>query len=582
MPQLKSKFSLNKAAILVTTGIVISGCNTTSQSEHTAGVNPVPIAAESSAHTGEKGLSHDKLMSIAARAWERRNVSTALRLYNMAIQKKPNDITPYLAMAKILRKTKRTDAAIEIYNGLLEHQPKLVEAHTGLGYSLLDLSKPYIAAQSFETAIKIDPKNGRSLGGMAVALDTAGEHEKAQDYYRLAIKADTNNLIYQNNLALSLALVGRLDQAIAMFEIITAHPNAIAQHRQNLALVYGMAGKSADAMRYSRMDLSESDARNNALYFEALNSDPSTSPSQEEGQAMMLKNKQLLAKRRPIETTRQPYEPLIARSNFEELKTRPEPALEAEETPRIIQQNNEVRHARVPLTAQELVASTRTDRPVAQKVAAAPVSPVENSQLNKPKAPLAAEVQSLAQNTDVIAVLPNSNKLHKLDESQTSSPAHIKEKTVAVKSTANVSTHAYFAQLGSFRSVERAKIGWAQLLETHFDLLADHQPVFSKADLGVEKGIFYRVRIGGFTNKKTPLVICQQLRDRAQDCYMPITSAKSLKIIDTRSKTKDSTFQNLREVNLESGAPSGAPFLISYNKERVANSKALYSTMASY
>ncbi|MEH6404527.1 MAG: tetratricopeptide repeat protein [Sneathiella sp.] len=581
MPQLKNKLSLNKTAVLVATSIFISGCNTTSQSETSAKNAPDPIVAESSEDKSVKGLSHSKLMSVAARAWERGNASTALRLYNMAAQKKPADISPYLKMATILRKTKRTDAAIEIYNRLLEHKPNLIEAHTGLGYSILNLNKPYLAAQSFETALLIEPENARSLGGMAVALDTAGEHDKAQDYYRLAIKSDTNNLIYQNNLALSLALVGRLEQAIAMFEIITAHPNAIAQHRQNLALVYGMAGKSADAMRYSRMDLSEGDARNNALYFQALNSTPAASPSEEEGQALLMKKEQH-AQSRPLETSRQPYEPLIARSEYTELNTRSAPAIIADEPPVRLHQNNEIRHARIPLTAADLMANATNEKPVSQDVAAVPLSPVTESPLSSPEQLPKADVRLPAMDAKAAAIAPAPKAAQNIVEAELVPAVQKVGKVNIAQNNQYGAAQSYFAQLGSYRSVERAKYGWKLLLNTHADLLSDFQPTYTKVDLGSEKGIFYRVRVGAFNSKKTPLELCQTLRNRAQGCYMPITSKNSPIMIKKAPDTNPMADEKLREVNLKDEAPLGTPFLISYRNVKVAKSNSLSSAIASY
>lgn len=568
MPHLKNKSRLTKAMFLVTTGIVISGCNTTSKSDQAANSSPAPITAEASNDTNEKGLSQDKLMSIAERAWERRNAATALRLYSMAAQKNPDDVTPYLAMAKILRKTKRADAAIEIYNSILEHRPSVVEAHSGIGYSLLTLNKPYLAAQSFEASILLEPKNARSLGGMAVALDTAGEHEKAQDYYRLAIKADTNNLIYQNNLALSLALVGRLEQAIAMFEIITSHPNASAKHRQNLALVYGMAGKSADAMRYSRMDLNESDARNNALYFQALNATPEV--AEQEKQAMVMTNKKL-TKKRTSDTSRQPYEILVARSNFTTLNTVAEPDVDDRKPPIMLQQTTQVLQARIPLSATEIMA--RSEVPAASSkynVAAVPVVPIEKSPLKSPAAAVKSEPQP--PKTKILADRRDLNHTQATGEPKLEATFQKAEKVAHLGKIQDNSSRSYFAQLGSFKSEERAQNSWTQLLKKHPDLLDDFQPLFTKVDLGPEKGTFYRVRVGSFNNKNIPLVLCQELRDRSQDCYMPVAVSTTPRL---------NTENKLREAVLESEAPIGTPFLISFTTSQPIKHSRQNSIIAS-
>ncbi|MBL4666991.1 MAG: tetratricopeptide repeat protein, partial [Sneathiella sp.] len=306
MLQIKDILNANKMMLLLTTSLVVAGCTTVDQQNYGSDdIDQAPIAV-SSPEQDAGDLSTIRLMRMAQKSWAKGDAATAMRLYAMANQKSPNNPKPLLGAAEILRKTKRTPEALELYKKIIAKQPDLIAAHAGIGYTYLVEDKPYLAAKSFEHAVSLDNQNSKSLGGLALALDTAGEHGKAQDYYRLAIKSDPNNLTYQNNLALSLALIGRIEQAIAMLEIITAHPNATAQHRQNLALVYGMAGKSSDAMRYSRMDLNESEARNNALYFQALNQ-----PIQEEQIAaqeqvnIMVAEANAREKVRTVDTSRQ-------------------------------------------------------------------------------------------------------------------------------------------------------------------------------------------------------------------------------------------------------------------------------------
>lgn len=554
MPQLNKVLTLNKAALLVTTSLVLSGCNTVTQQSQSAEKSD-PVVTDASSETSNRGLSQNKLMKVAARAWKQGNPGTALRMYNMAAQKNPNNPAPYLAMAEILRKTKRAEAAVDIYKGILKTKPDTLEAHRGIGYSLLTLNKPYLASQSFEAAIALDPQNAKSLGGMAVALDTAGEHEKAQDYYRHAIKADPNNLTYQNNLALSLALIGRTEQAIAMLEIITAHPKATAKHRQNLALVYGMAGKSADAMRYSRMDLNERDARNNALYFQALNDTPSSDIADHSthSNAMIVAEK---VKKESEEKAKEATTQLVARVETEQLNTGTGVSNQLDVTPKTQSKpsmqrpqrhpmQDYVRYAEAPRAAEAVIADAQIRDITSPNVAAAPVGAVTARDL---KAPVIADVETAAPEVVAKVVqheqinaqdLPDYLKAEAFTEFQTpvtiSYPAPIQTVPVAAQQVPVTtvafkmqkpahSERQYFAQIGSFRTPERAQAGWEILKNRHGDLLSDFAPVIAKADLGPEKGIFYRVRVGGFDEKSIPLNLCVTLRERSEGCYMPLVS----------------------------------------------------------
>ncbi len=540
MPQIKKLLSLNKAALLVTTSLVLTGCNTVPQDNRSAGAKPDPMNSESVAEDSNNGLSQNRLMRVADRAWKQGNPGTALRLYNMAAQKDPNATAPYLAMAEILRKTKRADAAIDVYKGVLKNHPDTIEAHTGIGYSLLALEKPYLASQSFETAIALDPKNAKSLGGMGVALDTAGEHDKAQDYYRHAIKADPNNLTYQNNLALSLALVGRIEQAIAMLEIITGHPDATAKHRQNLALVYGMAGKSVDAMRYSRMDLSEKDARNNALYFQALNNDPASDVAERSEQIYEMAALEKTPKEEADETP-EAVTYLATRTETEDLQTRTNPSAENIPAPakpqQLIKQNQRfVEYSPIPTPAHIAVSNKSRSDDFIDDVAAAPVGTIDVQALIKPEKTAETQITTnpilssfSSGNLDMPEI---SEDVASLDHSSVKSlkPVTVQPKNISFTPAPNSvqSDHLYFAQVGAFKTKERALNGWKILLKRHSDLLGDFDPIIAKTDLGPAKGgTFYRVRIGGFDQKATPQDLCMSLKTRAQDCYMPRVSKAS-------------------------------------------------------
>ncbi len=263
-----------RTVLFATTGLVLAGCNTISDNTATADAGEsqqTPAVSTPVNNKSPDAEGWDQVMRVADRAWSKNDAATAMRLYATAAKQQPKNTEPLLRIAQILRKTGRVDDAISVYEKALAIDPNSVKAHHGIGYSHLQLEKPYLATRSFANALKINPKDAASLGGLGIAYDKAGDHKKAQEYYKQAVKYDSDNLNYKSNLALSMALSGQTEKAIAILKVVTESPDATAKHRQTLALAYGLAGKSKEAMRYSRMDLSEKDARNNALYFEALN-----------------------------------------------------------------------------------------------------------------------------------------------------------------------------------------------------------------------------------------------------------------------------------------------------------------------
>ncbi|GLQ06568.1 SPOR domain-containing protein [Sneathiella chinensis] len=525
MPQSSRRTPYCRAMLLVTTSLVAAGCNTVAQQQ--TGTKPTPVASAAEEQDLSTGLTFERLLRIGDRSLEKGDPETAFRFYSMAAEKDPESPLPSLKIADAFRKNNQPTAALDIYENLLQKDPALLEAHSGIGYSLLSLDKPFLALQAFRKALEHDPDYAVAHGGMAVAHDTAGDHDKAQDLYRQAIKADPNNLTYQNNLALSLALVGRTDQAIAMLEIITAHPNATAKHRQNLALVYGMAGKTAEAMRYSRMDLNERDARNNALYFQALNNDtgPLAAPEgsrRDHVLAMAGKKTENPAPSAVPSTT-----PLEARKTTQRLTT------ERQDTP-----------------------AKPSYMPSATMLAAVPTGKVESTPLSPPTEPATKPATQLADTkgkpqqraADLIPVAPTAEA----QKSGTTKATEAAEPTIAAKPATsepapkkveaapaptpaapaqiekvafslplpNSATSGYFLQVGSFRTAERAEMGWKILHSQHGDLLSDLKPTYSRIDLGEGKGVYYRVRIGGYTDKDAPVRLCGALRDRGSDCFM--------------------------------------------------------------
>jgi cell division septation protein DedD len=78
---------------------------------------------------------------------------------------------------------------------------------------------------------------------------------------------------------------------------------------------------------------------------------------------------------------------------------------------------------------------------------------------------------------------------------------------------------AYKVQLGSFRSEEDVKTTWAKIKKDHPDLFKGAQLHTEKADLG-EKGVFYRLQVGGIKKESDARKICQKLNDAKQGCFV--------------------------------------------------------------
>ncbi len=87
----------------------------------------------------------------------------------------------------------------------------------------------------------------------------------------------------------------------------------------------------------------------------------------------------------------------------------------------------------------------------------------------------------------------------------------------------------YTVQIAAYRSEQEASAGWETLTTEQGDLLAKLPHAVAKADLGADKGIFYRLQAGSFSDRKDAKALCSDLKDRSIDCMVveaaPATAA---------------------------------------------------------
>lgn len=90
--------------------------------------------------------------------------------------------------------------------------------------------------------------------------------------------------------------------------------------------------------------------------------------------------------------------------------------------------------------------------------------------------------------------------------------------TVTAKSM-DVAT-IYTVQIASYRSEQEASAGWQTLSAQEGDLLSKLPHAVAKADLGTDKGVYYRLQAGSFSDRKDAKALCSNLKDRSIDCMV--------------------------------------------------------------
>lgn len=113
-----------------------------------------------------------------------------------------------------------------------------------------------------------------------------------------------------------------------------------------------------------------------------------------------------------------------------------------------------------------------------------------------------------------------------------SKPSPIEEKIVAIDPWPEAVTQeapqaaavvrapamGWSVQIASADSENGAWSAWKKMQSRH-PLLADAKPVVVRADLGT-KGIFYRVRLGGFAGKDAAQNTCMKLKSKGVACFV--------------------------------------------------------------
>jgi Flp pilus assembly protein TadD len=78
----------------------------------------------------------------------------------------------------------------------------------------------------------------------------------------------------------------------------------------------------------------------------------------------------------------------------------------------------------------------------------------------------------------------------------------------------------YTVQIASFRKEDEALASWKMLTTEQGDLIASLPHNVEKADLGKEKGIYYRLQAGNFTDAKDAKSLCSSLQKRSIECMV--------------------------------------------------------------
>jgi Flp pilus assembly protein TadD len=523
--------------------------------------------------SGQTGAAPTNALAMAEQLKAEGNVTSAVSMYQQAHYANPGDIRPLLGLGDSLLAMSANADAAQAYASALAIDPNNLEALRGLGHARILMGQPQFAVSQYQTAVKIAPKDIRSLNGLGVAQDQVGDHAAAQRTYKQVLALDPNNQSAKNNLALSLALSGDNAGAIKILEELSKSAGSTTVNRQNLALVYGVSGQLDQARQVSSADLPADAVAQNIATMSATTDAASQQQLLKQSLGVELKGRQYAATAKPImplanlaqasvndepvylSGTEGAAMPVITTgkqtqtaATSVELKTKPstkrstgddwsddwdEELVDATDVESGTQTAAVAKPVDEPkpssqaqtskpspfLSSSNALADSKT--PTAAPTAEVKTPPTAAASASKEPTPLAAA--TTPQKAEEPAATTASNTEPTKPASTTATAAEttaVASSSVPVTTTQIAAAKVYTVQLASYRSEAEATVGWQTLTTEQQDLLAKLPHAVAKADLGADKGIYYRLQAGSFNDRQAAKALCSDLQTRSIDCMV--------------------------------------------------------------
>ena len=152
-----------------------------------------------------------------------------------------------------------------------------------------------------------------------------------------------------------------------------------------------------------------------------------------------------------------------------------------------------------------------------QKPAVAKPAPAEKPSASAPPKSVAALIQQAnSEPSKPAAKVPAKPAAPPAPAAATGAP-HPLGGQMAAAAPAAMTSGAYVLQIGSYKSQADAEAAWKSYKARHAGLLSGYSDNIQQADLG-EKGTWYRLRIGGFSDKEVATALCDRLKADGGAC----------------------------------------------------------------
>ncbi|MDE2451244.1 MAG: tetratricopeptide repeat protein [Gammaproteobacteria bacterium] len=492
----------------------------------------VEVAGRQAPGSVPPGATEAAVLRVAAQMRDAGDLGAAVAFYRRAHEMRPSDAKPLVELGDTLNQAGAPNEAVSAYQKALELYPNHPEALRGLGITLVALNQPAAAVGALQQSLKAAP-DPRAYGGIGVAEDLLGNYKAAEDAYHQGLTLAPADLSLRNNLGLSQAIAGEYEEAVETLRAVASDSAAGARHRLNLALALGLAGHTEEAARVARIDLDEGAVRSNLAYYAQLRA---LSPSAR-AQAVFRPNVALnIATDPPARAASCTTPPCdtAASANESASSDSSKPAATAKMAAK----------AAAPVDAEPLTPPVATEgqtgTPAAVPTTAAPVelSGAAPPSQNGGQTGASSEPAPGADPGSADAATPGAAGTPAVETTvapaaQTSAPSPADAATpvagtspAAADATASATPvdgkekDGQWVQLAAMVNEKRAKRAWHDVEQRGGDVLHDVGHQVQRVDLGPEKGVVFRLRVGPIDTVENARSLCSELKGRGIDCFL--------------------------------------------------------------
>ncbi len=432
--------------------------------------------------------------------------------------------------------------------------PRDIRALNGLGVAQ-DMSGDHAGAQkTYRAALAIDPANQAAKNNLALSLALSGDNAGAIKTLEEIANSPTASAVNRQNLALVYGVSGQLekaeelsradlpDQAVRQNMKLLGRQEASSAERLKSALGVELKGMQYTPAPRPAMQLSEASQPvvDDAGIYIASSNGGGDMPSVVSVKAASVRrtasggvtiapaaddedwaedwDEELVEATEPgadesqvVELNSQP-----ATAPLPPVPTRGAPAVAAT-APAAVDPDTPGASQTASLSTASTPASTRPLK-FATTSAVSAAEPATQSSAPAAATPKPTEVAGVVAPAQAPASAPAPAAIVHAQPAQQTASAE--PSTVVTTVPSPSPSKVYNVQLASYRSEAEASAGWQALTTDYGDLLKALPHHVEKADLGADKGIYFRLKAGSFADVKAAKSLCKDLEVRSIDCMV--------------------------------------------------------------